>query len=238
MTIGRWGTVGVLALALAGCGVEGGELREATERRRAAGVVEDSAAPAPGEEDTAAAAPERLPAFVLEEPGAETASDPLVADTGRSVAAPPVEDTGSPWTAGIVQAGRSGRAGATLGDVRAGVNAGFDRVVLEFAGDGVPAHRVEYIDRPVRECGSGRTVSIAGDGWLAINLRDTRAHTEAGRATIERRNRRLDMPVLRQMVITCDFEGEVQVVLGVSSPNPFRVTELKSPARLVVDVRQ
>jgi hypothetical protein len=238
MTIGRWGTVGVLALVLAGCGAEGGELREATERRRAAEVAEEPGAPAPAGEDTAAAAPERLPAFVLDEPGGEPASDPLAADTGRPATTPPADDAGSPWTAGIVEVGRSGRAGATLTDVRVGVNAGFDRVVLELTGDRVPAHRVEYVDRPVRECGSGRTVPIAGDGWLAVTLHDTRAHTEAGRATVERRNRRVDMPVLRQIVFTCDFEGEVQVVLGVSSPNPFRVTELTGPARLVVDVRQ
>jgi hypothetical protein len=234
MTIGRWGCAALLALALTGCGGEGGELREATERRRAAEAAEEPGAP-PAVGDTAEAPPERLPAFVLDEPAGEEPSAPP-ADTAR--AEPPRPDGGGAWTAGIVEVGRSGRHGATLMDVRAGVNDGFDRVVMEFSGESVPAYRVEYVDRPVRECGSGRTVAVAGDGWLAINLRATRAHTEDGRATVQRRNRRVDMPVLRQVVFTCDFESEVQIVLGVASPNPYRITELRDPFRLVVDVRQ
>lgn len=242
MTIGRMVGAGLVAAALAGCGSEGGELREATERRRAAGVVVEPAASA----DTAPTteAPARLPAFVLEDAAsAPTAADtpsapaPTAADTSR--APDPAPDPGSAaWTAGTVDAQRPRRGSATLLDARTGVNAGFDRVVLEFAGGAVPGHRVEYVDRPVRECGSGRTVAVAGDGWLSVTLRGTRAHTEDGRATVQRRNRRVDMPVLRQMVFTCDFEGVVEIVLGVSSPNEFRVTELSDPARLIVDVRQ
>jgi hypothetical protein len=218
----------LLGLALAACGGGGGELREVTERRRAEGVVEEprEEARAPGE------VPDRLPAFVLEGPG----GDPTPPDTtGQPAPAPPPDAS---WTAGIVEA--SGTAGgvATLRDVRTGVNAGFDRVVLEFAGGELPAHRIEYVDRPVRECGSGRSVAVAGDGWLAITLRPARAHTDEGRSTVQRRNRRLDMPVARQLVFTCDFEAVVQIVLGVGSPNEFRVVELGDPARLIVDVRQ
>lgn len=230
MKSGRLWTVGLLALGLAACDDGGGELREATERRRAAAVEGDTAVTS----DTAPAAepaPERLPAFVLEGPAA--ADSPVAVDTPRAPA-PPLGN----WTAGVVDAVRSQQGAVTLTDLRAGVNEGFDRVVMEFSGSSVPGHRIEYVDRPVRECGSGRTVAVAGDGWLAITLRGARAHTDAGRATIERRNRRVDMPVLRQVVVTCDFEGVVQVVLGVSSPNPYRVTELRDPARLIVDVRQ
>jgi hypothetical protein len=235
MTIVRWGWLGVLATVLAGCTGEGDELREATERRRAAGVAEEPAPPRAAPED--APTPERLPAFVREEPAAADA------DAGPAPEPPPapppaVAEAGSGWTAGVVDAVRTQRGAVTLLDVRAGVNAGFDRIVLEFTGDAVPGHRVEYIDRPVRECGSGRTVAVAGDGWLAITLRGTRAHTEDGRATVQRRNRRVDMPVIRQVVFTCDFEGVVQIVVGVASPNPFRVTELGGPARLIVDLQQ
>ncbi|MBA4159064.1 MAG: hypothetical protein H0X65_16535, partial [Gemmatimonadetes bacterium] len=46
-----------------------------------------------------------------------------------------------------------------------------------------------------------------------------------------------DYPVLKQLTLICDFEAQVEWVLGVSSPNRFRVIELHEPARLVVDVR-
>jgi hypothetical protein len=233
MTSGRVCTISALVLALAGCGAEGGELREETERRRAAGVEVEE--PAPDTARPAEPAPDRLPAFVLDDSAAPA---PVSADSAPNGAAPPESPAGAAWTAGRVDVVRSQPGAVTLLDLRAGVNDGFDRVVMEFTGPAAPGHRVEYVDRPVRECGSGRTVAMAGDGWLAITLRGTRAHTEAGRATVERRNRRVDMPVLRQIVVTCDFEGVVQIVLGVDSPNEFRVTELSDPARLIVDVHQ
>jgi hypothetical protein len=40
------------------------------------------------------------------------------------------------------------------------------------------------------------------------------------------------------MVMTCDFEGDVALVLGVSARQPFRVAEYANPSRLVVDVKQ
>jgi hypothetical protein len=40
------------------------------------------------------------------------------------------------------------------------------------------------------------------------------------------------------MVQTCDFEAVVTWVLAVSSPEPFRVTRLENPSRVVVDIRQ
>ena len=55
--------------------------------------------------------------------------------------------------------------------------------------------------------------------------------------TVQDRNRRPNLTNLRQLVLTCDFEAQVAWVLGLGSPNPYRVMELENPARLVVDVR-
>jgi hypothetical protein len=46
------------------------------------------------------------------------------------------------------------------------------------------------------------------------------------------------MSALRKMAIACGFEGEVEVVLGVSAANPYRVLELANPTRLVADVQR
>jgi hypothetical protein len=81
-------------------------------------------------------------------------------------------------------------------------------------------------------------VRVAGDGMLAVTLRGTQAHDERGQSTASPRNRRVQMAVVKEYEFSCDFEGVVQVVLGVSSPNRYRVTELQNPARLIVDVQQ
>ncbi|HEX8831664.1 MAG TPA: hypothetical protein VF705_10880, partial [Longimicrobium sp.] len=63
-------------------------------------------------------------------------------------------------------------------------------------------------------------------------------HDDAGRGTIRQRDLPLSMPVMRRMVIICDFEGEVEVAIGTSSSQPFRVTELANPSRLAIDIQQ
>jgi hypothetical protein len=62
------------------------------------------------------------------------------------------------------------------------------------------------------------------------------AHDAAGHATIADRERLLDLPIVREVELTCDFEAVVTWVLGTASPNRYRVLELNDPARLVVDV--
>ena len=115
---------------------------------------------------------------------------------------------------------------------------GFDRVVFTFSGSNTPGYFVEYIDKPVRACGSGNVVPVVGDGFLEIRMTPAQAHTEDGQSTIAERNRMTNHTNILQLVDTCDFEGNVTWVLGVSSPNAYRVVELSNPPRLVLDVKQ
>jgi hypothetical protein len=128
-------------------------------------------------------------------------------------------------------------APALLREIRTAAQDGFDRIVFEFEGDEVPNYTIQYIDKPVRQCGSGNVAQVAGDGWLEVKFKATNAHTEAGQATIAARERRLSLPSLKELEITCDFEAEVVVVLGVASPNPYRVLEFSNPTRVVVDIK-
>ena len=140
-------------------------------------------------------------------------------------------------TAGATDKPRAGAKVAVLRDVRAARHEHYDRVVFEFEGDAVPGYHVDYIDKPVRQCGSGEATEIAGDGWLAVRMTPAAAHTDEGKATIPFRERKLALGVALELERTCDFEAEVTWVLGVSSPNRYRVLELTKPARLVVDVK-
>lgn len=139
-------------------------------------------------------------------------------------------------TIGILEVTRSGPV-ATLTGVRAATHEGYDRVVFELAvGDEMPGYHLEYIDKPVRDCAEGSAKEVAGDAWLEVRMSPEYAHTEAGHPTIPFREQSLNLPVIRELERTCDFEAVTTWVIGVSSPNPYRVQELTNPPRLVVDI--
>lgn len=162
------------------------------------------------------------------------------ADVGESLARDEKDDVALDdfeGTAGIVDKERPEASIAVLREVRAARHSRFDRVVFEFEGTDLPGYRLEYVDRPVRQCGSGDVVSVAGDSWLEVRFIPSQAHTDAGEPTVKERERHLDLPVLKEIERTCDFEAHVTWVLGLASPNRYRVVELDEPARLVVDVK-
>ncbi len=163
-------------------------------------------------------------------------SEDLALRAGERVEAAPAQFEG---TAGITERRREVSGVVTLRAVRSGQHANFDRVVFEFDGDHLPSYHIEYIDRPVRQCGSGDVVPLAGDGWLRVRMEPARAHTEEGQAMIplSYRPRRVNHTNIKEIVSTCDFEAQVEWVLGISSPNRYRVIELSNPLRLVIDVR-
>ncbi len=175
--------------------------------------------------------------------GAEGVEYPVSAEPNgsRLSAAPPpatseAGDTDG-WSTGIVQRSHPLDGVAILTGTRVGENEGFDRIVLEYDEAEVGGYRIEYIDGPAFQCGSGLPVEIAGERWLLVRLQPTHAHTEEGIPTITERSLRPDLPVIREMRMICDFEGMVEWAVGVASMNPFRVLELREPGRLVIDVR-
>jgi hypothetical protein len=114
----------------------------------------------------------------------------------------------------------------------------FDRVVFDFDGLRLPPkYTVEYVNGAVSECGSGEDVPLAGTAKLKIRFQTSQAHTEDGHPTVIDRNRTLNLPNLKQLVVTCDFEGEVEIVLGLQTKRPYRAVELVNDSKLVIDVK-
>jgi hypothetical protein len=140
-------------------------------------------------------------------------------------------------TAGITEQARKGPP-ALLSAVRTATHQNFDRVVFEFKGDTVPGYHIEYIDKPVRKCGSGETTQLAGFGWLLIRMSPAQAHGEDGKVTVQDQALAPGLPIMKELKQTCDFEGQVSWVIGVGSPNRYRVLELSNPTRLVVDIKK
>lgn len=139
-------------------------------------------------------------------------------------------------TIGRTEVERNGPV-ATLRSVHATHEQAFDRVVFELAPDApMPGYRVEYIDTPAHDCGSGEAKEIAGDAWLEVRMYPVNAHTEAGEPTIPFREQATELSVVRELERTCDFEAVTTWVLGLHAPNPYRVQELNDPPRLVIEV--
>jgi hypothetical protein len=140
------------------------------------------------------------------------------------------------WTESNVKLERASLPPVTLRSVREARNEGFDRVVFEFSGAQVPGYQLEYVKKPVHHCASGDELPLAGQGVLQVRLLPAQAH-EGGELTVTERARKPALPVLQELKLICDFEGEVTWVLGNASPKKYRVMELHEPTRLVVDVQ-
>ena len=169
---------------------------------------------------------------------------PTRADTERTAgpdapAATPV-DTAT-WSIGTVSAPPTVSYAPlpVLTALRTGTHAGYERLTLELGeASGLPSYHVQYVDRPLIECGSGNQLVPVGDAWLELRLEPAAAHTEAGQPTIGAREIVVGGPLLLRVHRTCDFEGVVSLVMALAAPNPYRVLTLSDPWRIVVDVRR
>ncbi|PYP59063.1 MAG: hypothetical protein DMD44_05615 [Gemmatimonadetes bacterium] len=133
---------------------------------------------------------------------------------------------------------RAGVPAAMLRSVTAASARGYDRVAFELSTDSAPGYRVEYAAGPVRSCGSGDVVSVAGSERLVVHLEPASAHDDHGNPVPRQRDLVPGLPAVREVKLVCDFEGQVEWVLGLPTKEPYRVTELAGPARLLLDVKQ
>lgn len=132
---------------------------------------------------------------------------------------------------------RPGRLPVILRAAQARAHPGYDRVVFEFSGDSLPGYHIEYTTRPVVRCGSGDPVTVAGSGWLRVRFDPARAHDEQGASSIAEREAAPALPAVQELKLVCDFEGQVEWVLGAAAALPYRVVEAHAPSRLILDVR-
>ena len=169
---------------------------------------------------------------------ARTDSPPVAA---AILAAPPAQGTALPFRAAtaIAEQRREGRP-TMLAGVRfsqeAQAGQGFDRIVFSFAGDSAAGYHVAYTDKPVRRCGSGQPVTVAGSAHLVVRLEPAQAHEGHGDLTPAPRTLAVQLPVVKDLKLVCDFEGQLEWVLGLAGKRPFRVTELSGPPRIAIDV--
>ena len=124
-----------------------------------------------------------------------------------------------------------------IGVVRVGHHTGFDRVVWQFPGSGRPTYRVHYVDEPTAD-GSGDAVDVAGDAYLEVMI--TTVGIPADGAPRPRKASASSIAgtvVAEALPVYGGFEGYGQAFVGVRDrERPFKVTVLRNPTRLVVDI--
>jgi hypothetical protein len=123
--------------------------------------------------------------------------------------------------------------------VRVGAQPGFDRVVFEFE-SAVPGYSVEYVPLPLTADPSGLPVAIQGDHALWVRMEPAASYDPASdplRLTYTGPTRiSTSLPTAVEVVKTGDFEAVLSWAIGVRGEQPFKVSTLSAPPRLVVDI--
>ena len=140
------------------------------------------------------------------------------------------------WDTSPVKVVRQVHPAAKVVDLRVGEHKNFDRVVIDVRGD-VPGYTVRYVHKLTYDA-SGKPVRLKGKRFIAIALTPAKAENAKGRSLYHGpRLQQYRMPSLRGVAFTGDFEGVVSFGLSLRHRDDFRVSELSSPSRLVIDLQ-
>lgn len=166
------------------------------------------------------------------EPSTPTSEAPLPDDGPPADAAPFVADRE------LDTATASADAHLSPVDLRFGVHDDFDRIVLDLAGEGAPGWRGEYVEDPTQHA-AGEPVYLLGDDYLLIIVNGVVYPTEEGAKPFEgpRRITPQTGGVVKEVRYGAEFEGQVEIWVGLTSDEPFRVFRLEDPTRVVIDVQ-
>lgn len=119
-------------------------------------------------------------------------------------------------------------------DLRYAEHPRFDRVVIDLRGIR-PGYRIGYTDRLYQD-GSGSPVRLPGRRKMSLVLNPAYAHTDSGAPLYDGPRRvAVDMPTLRGIAFTGDYEGYVSFGFGTDRRAPYRIFTLSDPRRLVID---
>ena len=140
----------------------------------------------------------------------------------------------APFRTEPVERSRRSRSAPEVVSVQTMEQEGYDRVVFTFEGP-MPGYQVRYVSRVTDA--AGERLPLRGQAFLAVAFQPARAHDPDGEATFPTAAITPGYPALRQVRFAGDFEGQVSFGLGVADRGGFRVSELRNPTRVVVDVR-
>jgi len=140
----------------------------------------------------------------------------------------------------VVVAPTTAPATVLLERVAVGHHEGYDRVVFQFRGDGLPGYRIEYMEPPFQEDGSGNPIHVAGTAFVVVRMEPASGfdlNTGEGELVYKGPKRLPGTGVVQEVVRTGDFEAVLSWTIGLEAKVPFLVTTAASPPRLVVDFK-
>lgn len=123
--------------------------------------------------------------------------------------------------------------------VALGQHEGYDRIVFQFR-NVVPGYRVEYVQPPIQEDGSGATVKIDGHSFAQVRMELASGFdvtVPEGEIVYTGPRRISGSGIVAELVRTGDFEAVLTWAVGLHAQVPMRVFTLEGPPRLVVDFR-
>lgn len=125
-------------------------------------------------------------------------------------------------------------ATALIDALRTGTHAGYDRLTIEFQNgqpqdiDLHPQSGTTFTKSP-----SGQTVTLTGQNGILVTIQGSDLHTSYSGPT----DIKTGYATLVEVRSVQDFEGTVQLALGINGPACYRAYILTGPTRLVIDVQ-
>lgn len=160
---------------------------------------------------------------------------PVPAPTSSATASPAITFVCASSTVSLPSTGAA-QPIAFIDAVRTGAHTGYDRVTIEFQ-NGAPGSvevatqtGTRFTDSP-----SGRSIQLAGKNGILITIRGADLHADYSGPSdiITQFTGRAALVEVRSVQ---DFEGVVQLALGLNGGACYRVTLLSKPFRIVIDV--
>jgi hypothetical protein len=123
---------------------------------------------------------------------------------------------------------------AYVNAIRTGAHTGYDQLTVQFS-NGQPAsiQLQPQLGTAFTMSPSGLAVTLAGQNGILVTIRGADAHTAyTGSRDIKTGDRGLV-----EVRVVQDFEGVVQLALGIAGPACYRVQVLPNPVRLVIYIQ-
>ncbi len=213
-------TATTLTLGLAACGTDDTPDDESTTVPPPV-VSEPTTEPATG-----TATPTAEP---TDDGATDAPSDTPTAEETDSSALPPFEPAGTPQSVEP-----SGDLLLPVG-LRVGDHEGYDRVVVELTGDGVPGWQTEYVAEAIED-GRGNRIDVDGDAILSVYVSGTR-YPDEGEDHLVPSGPVEGPDIVEEVHYVGTFEGLTQLFIGVDDGEAdYRAFTLADPARLVIDI--
>jgi hypothetical protein len=110
-------------------------------------------------------------------------------------------------------------------------------MVFEFLGP-ESGYDIRYVPQVTYD-GSGKIATLPGQAYLQVTLLNAVAHSDSTVVVTPARQGQPNLPQLRAFVINGDFEGVVNVALGLGHRAGFRAGTIpgQTHARIYVDVQ-